>query len=70
MSDTDESPLQMESINDTHSWNDSPVIVGTPSTQTGPKNRAKKKQNLHQEQESALRSAQQVHELKSVKKWK
>ena len=49
MSDTDESPLQMESIIDTHSGNDSPVFVGTPTSQTCRKNRAKKKQNQKQE---------------------
>lgn len=61
MSGTDESQLQMETINDSHSGNESPVIVGTPTTQTRRKIRAKKKQTLTQQQQTALRSAQQAH---------
>ena len=60
MSDTDYMPSHMDSINETQSGYDSPVFVDTATTQTRRKNRAKKKQNLKQEQQSALRSAIQA----------
>ena len=66
MSDTDDIPSNMDSISETQAGNDSPKFVGTPTTETQVKNRAKKKQYLHQEKESALHSDQQVHEPKSV----
>ena len=66
MSDTDYMPSHMDSISETQSGNDSPVFVGTPTTQQQRKSRAKKKQYLHQEKESALHSEQEVHEPKSV----
>ena len=66
MSDTDYIPSHMDSISETQSGNDSPVFVGTPTTQQQRKSRAKKKQYLHQEKESALHSEQEVHEPKSV----
>ena len=42
MSESDYIP----SITDTQSGNDSPVFVGTPTTQTQCQSRAKKRQNL------------------------
>ena len=67
MSDTDYMPSHVDSISETQSGNESPVIVGTPTTQEQRKSRAKKRQNQHHEQESALASAQQEHERKNVK---
>ena len=67
MSDTDYMPPDMDSISETQSGNESPVIVGTPTTQEQRKSRAKKRQNQHHEQESALASAQQEHERKKRK---
>ena len=58
MSDTDYMPPDMDSINGTQSGIESPVIVGTPTTQDQRKSRAKKRQNQHHEQESGLTSAQ------------
>ena len=65
MSDTDYMPPHMDSISETQSGNESPVILGTPTTQEQRKSRAKKRQNQHHEQESALASAQQEHERKN-----
>ena len=67
MSDTDYMPSHVDSISETQSGNESPVIVGTPTTQEQRKSRAKKRQNQHHEQESALASAQQEHERKKRK---
>ena len=67
MSDTDYMPPHMDSISETQSGNESPVILGTPTTQEQRKSRAKKRQNQHHEQESALASAQQEHERKKRK---
>ena len=64
MSDTDYMPSHVDSISETQSGNESPVILGTPTTQEQRKSRAKKRQNQHHEQESALASAQQEHERK------
>ena len=66
MSDTDYIPSNMDAITETQAGNDSPKFVATPTTETQVKNRAKKKQFLHQEKELALHSDQQVHEPKSV----
>ena len=67
MSDTDYIPSHMDSISETQSGNDSPVFVGTPTTQQQRKSRAKKRLNQHHEQESALHAAKQDHERKKRK---
>ena len=68
MSDTDFMPSNMESISEPLSGNESPVILGTPTTQQQRKSRTKRRLNQHNEQESALQSAQQDHERKRRKR--
>ena len=60
MSGADDSQFQMETHNDSHSGDESPVIVGTPTAQKRRKNRAKKQKTLEQKQ-TAMHSAIEAH---------
>ena len=60
MSGADDSQLQMETHNDSHSGHKSPVILGTPTAQTRCKIRAKKQKTLEHQYQLALRSAIQA----------
>ena len=68
MSDTDYMPSNMESISEPLSGNESPVILGTPTTQQQRKSRTKRRLTQHNEQESALQSAKQDYERKRRKR--